>query len=244
MKSRSLTICLFALCLLYPAGAQEFTAKGDAPRTLKFKPDSVVLLKELGVLVGHEQGVLKVLFAPPRGAKVKGVQRVDLAPGDEVGMAAGKRIRLAGELRELYEAAGSGSEFKLGVRREGKPIVATFIKKDPEELTAGAGMMITRSEDPDEEGSRLFPALGFRLAEEGGGLAVTEVFPGGAFELRTGDRINSLNGRPVPTLQAFDSVLSSIEVGEEAALLVRRKGTELTFSAPRPEPRGMILKVK
>ena len=243
MIARDVGICLLALSLASPAGAQEITAKANAPKTLKFKPDSVVLLKELGVLVGHEQGVLKVLLAPPSGGKVKGVQTVDLATGDEVGMAAGKRIRLAGELRELYEGADTGSEFKLGVRREGKPIVVTFTKKDPEELAAG-GMMIIRPDDPEEEGSRLFPALGFRLAEEGGGLIVTEVLPGGPFELKTGDRIHSLNGEPAPTLQAFESVLASIEVGDEATLLVRRKDTELTFSAHRPEPRGMILKVK
>ena len=210
---------------------------------MKFSPDSVMLIKEIGALVGNQEGTLKVLLAPPQGRDLSGVQSVDLAEGDEVGMAAGERILLVSELRELYESAEVGSEFKLGVRRSGKPIVVTFTKKDPEEMGSG-GMMMIRREGPEQEGSSLFPALGFRLKEETGGLTVTEVLPEGALEVNAGDHILSLNGNKTQTLEEFESVLAAIEVGKAMKLLVKRGGKDLTLNAPRPEPKGTILKVK
>jgi S1-C subfamily serine protease len=242
MKPCRLTLCLLSFGLACSAGAQEFTTKAGGPTVLKFSPDSVVMLKEVGALVGQDKGVLKILLAPPSSRKLTGVQTVDIATGDEVGMAAGKRIHIVGELRELYESAETGSEFKLGVRREGTPIVVTFTKKDPAELSAG-GMMVIKAEAP-EEGSSLFPALGFRLKEVPEGLTVTESFPAGAFSLETGDLVRSLNGTPVITLKEFETTLQSIEVGEATTLVLSRKGKELTFSAPRPEPRGTVVRIK
>lgn len=235
---------LLLLALLAPASVapgQEVVSKGDSPRVLKFSPDSVLLIKEIGTLVGHQEGVLQVLLAPPRDRHLSGVQAVDLAEGDEIGMAEGKRLQTISELKPLYEEAPVGSEFTLGIRREGRPMVVRFQRQSPEEMGSGGVMMIRAG---DEEGTRLFPALGFRLKEGPDGLAVTEVLPGGPFPVHQGDTIRSLNGKKTGSVEEFESALASVGIGAETALLVSRDGTETTFRAPRPEPRGTVVKVR
>ena len=230
--------------LLLPACAavgQDVVSQGGGPRVLKFSPDSVLLIKEIGALVGHQEGVLKVLLAPPRKGNLTGVQPVDLAEGDEIGMAEGKRLRAISELKPLYDAAPVGSEFTLGVRRDGRPIVVKFRRQSPGEMGSGGLIMIRPG---DEEGTRLFPALGFRLKDEPYGLTVEEVLPGGPFPVQPGDGIRSLNGKKTGTVEEFETVLATIEVGQETALLISRGGTERTFRAPRPEAHGTVVKVR
>lgn len=243
MMRSATSLVLVLLVGLSSAPAQKFVSESPNQKVMKFDPDSVMLVREIGALIGNQEGVLRVLLAPPPSSKVSGVQRVDLATGDEVGMAGGRRIHEIGELRKLYDSAAVGSEFKLGVRREGKPIVVTFTRKSPEDLASGGMMMITR-EGPSEEGSSVFPALGFRLTEGSGGLTVSEALGAGAFDLKTGDTIRSLNGKGVHTLQEFEDVLGTIEVGQNITIDVLRGGKEQSFSANRPEPRGTVVRIK
>lgn len=243
MTGRTIALALLIPALALTAGAQESVSKAHGPKVLKFSPDSVILIKETATLIGHQHGVLKVILTPSGGRELTGVQAVDLAEGDELGMAAGKRITNVAELRKLYEEAPAGSEFKLGVRRQGRPIVVVFTRKDSSEMGSG-GLMIVKAGDPKADGTSLFPALGFALKQDTKGLSVAEVLPDGPFALKTGDTISSLNGTPTTTLEEFESVLGSIKAGEQVVLLLNREGNQLTLQAPRPEPRGTVLKVK
>ena len=97
---------------------QTKTAPGGM-KMMRFSADNAFIVGEIGAVITEEKGIIKVLMIPPKEQRPKEMQEVDVAIGDEVGMAAGKRIKSLKELKDAYAQATIGEVFKLGVRREG-----------------------------------------------------------------------------------------------------------------------------
>ena len=114
-------------------------------KTMQFNAENSVILRELGAVITEENKKIVVKFIPPKDRRPKEVVGEDIEAGDEVGMANGKRVTAASELRKLYDEAPVGSEFKLGVRRDGQPRIVSFLKKDPKDVSQG-GMMIVSAD--------------------------------------------------------------------------------------------------
>jgi S1-C subfamily serine protease len=163
---------------------------------------------------------------------------VDLQRGDEVGMAAGKRVATIKELRAAYEGTRPGEEFKLGVRRDGRSIIVTFMRKDEKDMSGGGQMVIRRG--PGDENSDLFPALGLELEKKGDIVVVTETLPHASKDIQKGDVVVSLNGTAVKNVALFARALDATKVGEMLNIELLRKDKKVSVSFARPEPRGIM----
>ncbi len=110
-------------------------APGSA-RMMRVSSDQAFIAREIGAVMTEGKGVIKVVMIPPKEQRPAELQDVDLVIGDEVGMAAGKRIKTIQELRDAYANAPVGEVFKLGVRRGEQARVVPFVKKDEKEFGA------------------------------------------------------------------------------------------------------------
>src|SRR5512139_2343387 len=112
------------LLLMVAAGlaAQEKKPEpGRTMQTFRFDAKNSLLILELGALIAEEDKKVSVKLIPPEDRRPKDVAGEDIEKGDEVGMANGKRVANLSELKKFYDDAPIGSEFKLGVRRDGQP---------------------------------------------------------------------------------------------------------------------------
>jgi S1-C subfamily serine protease len=201
---------------------------------MRFNADSSVMLREIMSIVADEGGTLKIVMVPPPDRRPQGMPDVDLQRGDEVGMAAGRRVKTIKELRDAYNASKPGEEFKLGVRRDGRPIVVTFTRKDEKDMPGG--MVIRRG--PGDENSDVFPALGLMLEKKGSAVVVNETMPHASKEIQKGDVVSSLNGTPIKNVADFTKTLDATKVGDELSFILDRQGEKVTVKMPRPETRG------
>jgi hypothetical protein len=238
MQLRSVVLAMFVFVLVVPLSAQGWSSAGGQQRTMmRFNADSSVMLREIMAIVADEGGTLKIVMVPPPDRRPQGMAEVDLQRGDEVGMAAGKRIKTIKELHEAYNASKPGEEFKLGVRRDGRPIVVTFTRRDDKEMPGG-GMVIRRG--PGDQNSDVFPALGLMLEKKASAVVVSETMPHASKEIQKGDVVSSLNGTPIKNIADFAKALEAAKVGDELSFVLDRKGETVTVKMPRPEPRGRM----
>lgn len=205
---------------------------------MRFDADKSVMLREVMAIVGEEKGKLTIMMVPPADRRPDGMPEVDLQRGDEVAMAAGKRITSIKELRAAYDGTKPGEEFKIGVRREGRSIVFTFKRKEDPEMPGGGTMVMRRG--PGDENSHVFPALGLVLEKKEAGVIVSETLPHASKDIHKGDVVSTLNGTVVKTAADFAKALDATKVGAKLDLLLTRKGDTVTVSIMRPEPRGMM----
>ena len=203
---------------------------------MQFKADDVVMIGEFGALIVQKEGTLKVAMVSPRERRPKETADADIAIGDEVGMANGKRVKSAKELRALYDSAQVGAEFKLGLRRDGQPHIVTFAKKDQKDLPGR--MVIQRQGDDNAD---LFPALGIGLEKKGDEVVVSETLPNAPREIHKGDAVKSLNGKPVKAVADFSKEFDATPLGDKLTFELLRDGKSVTVVTTRPEPRRQII---
>ncbi len=211
---------------------------------MKFDADKAVMIDEAGMIVTEGEGTLKVEFLPPKEARPGETADLDIAVGDEIGMASGKRVSTAKALREAYEAIRPGEEVKLGLRRDGKPFIVIFTKKDPKDLPRKMVIRSGGDEDPDTD---VLAALGIviRAAGEAGAreLVIAETLPNAPEGMSKGDVIRTLNGKSVKTPVEFSAIFDNVEIGGKLTFGLVRKGEAMTVTTERPEPQGkMIIK--
>jgi len=114
-------------------------------RRMELKGENAYIIREIGAVVSEEGGKIKVMMVPPQDRGGDDLQRVDLAEGDEIGMASGKTINSTKQLQEAYDKAKVGSEFTIGVRRDSKPHIVTIVKKDEKDMPKGMKMIIRKN---------------------------------------------------------------------------------------------------
>ena len=204
---------------------------------MQMDPDKVAAIGELGALISEEDGRLTVRSIPPKERRPKETSDLDIAVGDEVGMANGKRVKTAKEFKEAYDATPIAGEFKIGLRRSGQSFIVSFSKKDPKDMPT---RMIVRS--GGDENSDLFPALGFGLQKKGEQIVISETLPNASKEFRKNDIVQTLNGKEVKAIKDFAKELDATKVGAELKFELTRDGKTITVTVPRPEPRQMIFR--
>lgn len=237
LHTRSLCLVALGVMLFVPLPAQSPSSPGGQQRTMvRFNADSSVMFREIMAIVADEGGTLKIAMVPPPDRRPAGMASVDLQRGDEVGMAGGKRVKTIKELRQAYDASKPGEEFKLGVRREGRPIIVTFTRKDDKDMPGG--MVIRRG--PGDENSDVFPALGLMLEKKGNAVVVNETMPHASKEFQKGDVVSSLNGTPIKNVADFAKTLDATKVGDELSFVLDRKGEAVKVKMARPEPKGTV----
>ena len=222
---------LVAQIVRTPGGAQMMQL--DAAKTL--------IVGEVGAIVTEEEGKVKVSMMPPPDRRPPGMASVDLLIGDEIGMANGKPVKSIKELREVYERTEKGKEFKMGVRRDGKPHIVSFEKKDQKDMPQGGQMVIRRGEGGDEN-SDFFPAFGIGIKKEKSAVVISEVLPHAPKEIKQGDIVQKLNGKEIKNAKDFTAEFDATKVGGELKLELLRDGKSVTVTAKRPEPRRQIIR--
>jgi S1-C subfamily serine protease len=232
---RSVSALLVSVLCVAMLSAQNPPSTGGQRTMMRFNADSSVMLREIMTIVSYEGGALKIMMVPPADRRPEGMPAVDLQRGDEVGMAGGKRIKTVVELRAAYDASKPGEEFKLGVRRDGRPIVVSFTRKDEKDLPGG---MMTMRTGPGDENSDVFPALGLMLRKKGNDVVIDEAMPHASKEFQKGDVVRSLNGSSLKNVADFAKALDATKVGDKLTFAIDRKGETIEVSFPRPEPRG------
>lgn len=228
---------LAALCAAAAPAHDEPRQQGM--RTMKFDADRAVIIAEVGMIVTEKDGRLTVEFIPPADRRPKETAGLDIAAGDEVGMAAGKKVSTVKDLRAAYDGARPGDEFKLGLRRDGKAYIAAFRRLDGKDLPK---TMVIRRGGPDEDPNRdVLPALGVALEQKDGAVVVAETFPNAPKEMASGDVVVSLNGTGVKSLKDFAGAYDGVEVGGELKFELRRDGKSLTVVTKRNTPQRRVV---
>ena len=165
-----------------------------------------------------------------KGVLVAGVE--EDSPADEAGLERGdlilavngRAVNSVYELRNRISQTTPGSNVALKILREGKEKkVSVALGELEAETTAG----VSRQEEAlGWEVQALDGELARRLGyPQGSGVVVTNVRPGSAASnrgIRRGDLILEINRRPVEDLEAYTRMMSQLNAGDNALLLVRR----------------------
>lgn len=235
-------ILLFAFLALTAGAAQE-------PKriTRTISPDDAVILREIGAVIMPKEGslVIEVVLGNT------GQQEADIKAQDEVLMANGKRVKSLKDLREQYDDAPVGKEFKIGLKRGENLQIARFIRKSEEELNQGGGggggrTMTFRMER--KEGEEMLPALGLGVLTKEGRAVVGNVLPTAgnnftSFTPKEGDVIVSLNGTAVASSEAFVKGYDELKEGDAVTIVFRRGGKESSASFKKPKPMGRMMMI-
>lgn len=236
---------ILAVALLVVTRAVALQAHDEKPqkkqmRTMQFDADKAVMIDEVGMVVTEKDGKLSVDFVPPKEQRPKATAELDVAAGDEVGMAAGKRVGSVKLLRAVYDSVKPGDEFKLGLRRDGQSFIVSFRKMDAKDLPQKR-MMVRGSESDEGVERDVLPALGVALEMTKKGVEITETFPNAPKEMSKGDLIVSLNGKAVTNLADFSAAYDKTEVGGELKFEIIHEGKTLTVVTKRNKPQGRVI---
>ena len=156
-------------------------------------------------------------------------------------------IKSIKDLREQYESANVGDEFKLGLKRGDNLLIAKFIKKSEEELNKmGGGKMMMRMEKKD--GEEVLPALGLVFGTKNNRVSVVNTLPTAehnfkSFMPKQGDIIVSINDKNVKSAEEFAKAYDTYEEGDKVTITFLRDGKESKETLSKPKPMGrMIIK--
>lgn len=224
---------LFALLFL-------LTSFGTAQQMMRLEAATSLMIAEIGTVISFENERLVVRFIPPADRRPAGMEKVDVAQGDVVGMINGKRISGIAELRKAYDTASVGSEVKLGLRRDGRPHIITFAKKDRKDLPQG--MRIVRGDgEGHDDNEDILPALGIIIRNENGKVVIAETLPNVSADFKKGDVITSLNSKPVKAVRDFSAAFDATEIGAALQIELLRAGETVSVTTPRPKPAGNVM---
>ncbi|MBX2990712.1 MAG: PDZ domain-containing protein [Bacteroidetes bacterium] len=236
MRVLLLLLALTHLAIFVSPAAQNWSGQGEK-KMIRFEAKTTVIIPEIGAVIMEENGKLTVGTTLPIQSSDKS-STFDITKGDEVGMINGKRVGTIAELRESFEQAAIGSEVKLGLRREGRPHIVTFVKKDPKE---GSQKMIIRKSDGASGDEDVLPALGIIVRKQKDNVVVAEILDETSGLFKSGDVITSLNGKRIASVQEFSSTFDATAVGGELRFELVRDGKAVSFTMKRPEPRGNVI---
>ena len=231
---------LVVLSLAAPAAHAQCVVVQNGP------PDGFVI-RELGAVIvpdpAGDAALVEHTF--DREQRPAAYRDVDIAAGDRVLAANGKRVRSAKEVEAAYGAVAVGGQVELGIERKGasgpqRRIVA-FAKADPAKMPQPQMRMVRIEGSPDAE-VEVMPALGVVLSQKhaaGSPVEVTAVLPNGDDLFRAGDRVVSLDGKPVADLADFGERWDAIAVGAPVKMVVENGGKrrDLAF-ARKKAPEG------
>lgn len=226
-----------------------FTANssyGQEPKriTRSFSSDDVVILREIGAVISTKNDKLVVDIILGNNEK----ENSDVQKDDAVLMANGRKVKSIKDLREQYDNAKTGDEFKLGLKRGENLLIAKFNKKSEEELNkAGGGTMVIKMDA--EDGEKVLPALGLRFTTKDNKVSVTGTLPTASnnfksFVPKENDVILSINGQSVNTAEEFDEAYTELEQGDNVTIVFSRDGKESKESFSKPKPMGRMMMKK
>jgi hypothetical protein len=171
-------------------------------------------------------------------------------------MANGKKITGAQAIKALYDGLAVGAELKLGIRRGEEMMIATIKKADP--ATLPQRRMVIAEGDPgeakgwesngqhrleiDDDAKDVTPinGAGMIIGTKEKDIVVLALMPHareilGDAAIAKSDKITALQGKPVTSVEQFNSDFEAIKIGEVVTITVIHAGKELKASFTKPE---------
>jgi S1-C subfamily serine protease len=242
LADKNVIITMLAATLLLIISASN-TAAQVITRTLTVDdPDAIMMINEFGGVIIGAGDTVKVEMVMPANNRADAYKTLDIEGGDIIKMVNGKALNSVKTLKELYETAAAGDIIKLGVIREGKPLMIKFAKANPDDQPQGMRMVVTESIDDSAPTSLV--GIGIMLAVENGQIKISDVMKEIAPEF-TGytphkdDIITELNGTKLESPDDLDRLYETIKPGEAVNLTLLHNGQKQQTSFVKPIEPGM-----
>ncbi|MCH7756411.1 PDZ domain-containing protein [candidate division KSB1 bacterium] len=221
-------------------------------------------MKEVQTILTSKDDTIKVMMVLPERLRPQGYGDIVLKENDEILMVNAKRVKTVQKFEELYNALEIGGILKMGIRRKGELMIESFKKIDPEDMPAGANIMIRTDasggeEDHhgggvmrtftmaggDSEDMRPWFGTGLILGEEEGTLIVMRIMEGmsgalGKADIKEGDEIKSLNGNKIETLDKFFEMYEKLDTGSKVEIDYTRAGKRMQAAFEKPNVQGRM----
>ncbi|MCH8982324.1 PDZ domain-containing protein [candidate division KSB1 bacterium] len=240
------------------------TSNAQVTMERRIEGDGAFHLKEVQTILTSKDDTIKVMMVLPERLRPKGYGDIVLKENDEILMVNAKRVKTVQEFEELYNALEIGGTLKMGIRRKGELMIESFKKIDPEDMPAGANIMIRTDASGEEEGHeggmmrtftmaggdseemRPWFGTGLILGEEEGTLKVMRIMEGmtgalGKADIKEGDEIKSLNGQKVETLDKFFEMYEKLDTGSKVEIEYARAGKKMQAAFEKPNMQGRMM---
>lgn len=237
-------IVFAAVCTLLSAASfaqtvKSFSFSGDGPNGEMF------MIQEVGGLVTLSDDGVKIEMVMPPDQRPKEFKDVDLMAGDIIKMANGKKIDDVAKIKEIYEALKPGETLKFGINRDGKMMIVSMVKGDPDKMPKMQVMTVGA-------GDNMIPTLidvGLVLVEKDGKLVVDQAIPemvksSPDFTPGKDDILAKINGTMVNNASSLSDAYMKIAVGSKVEMTFERAGEQHIVSFDKPEAMNKQMKMK
>ncbi len=198
--------------------------------------DDGFMMPEVGCVISQESTGIKIQDVMPPDMRPKEYADVDFREGDIVLMVNGMKPKGAKELKEFYEKAAVGTEFKFGVLRAGEKHIIAFKKADPATLPKRKIMTF----DTNTGDGHPLPGIGM-ISMDSGKIVLKIRFPEEEILLQEKDIIHDLNGKKVSTIDEVAGIYERIPVGGDVTFGITRNGKTKVIKMKRPESQGQVI---
>jgi S1-C subfamily serine protease len=192
------------------------------------------LLQEVGAIMHGENNLITITQVLNGNTRSDQNTKVDLQSGDIIAMVNGTHPKGVKGLRKVYDDLAIGGEFKLGVKRNGQPMIVTVIKTEAKSNPKAKIMTMTF----DDKEMRLLPGIGV-IDEKGKNLSLKEMPPDPEVAkhsaLKVGDVFKEMNSVPLTSYKQFDALYEKIKPGSTVGLKITRNGKEQNITVLKPE---------
>jgi hypothetical protein len=236
------TISMILISLSLTSGGVDLPA--DSMRVMRFARGEAFPLPGVGAIIVQEASSLRVQFIPPSERRPERYRGVDLRADDRILMLNEKRVKTIAEFEKRHDAIAVGGEIKLGIQRGQEFMITTYLKPDPQDLPQMQMRILKEGEGGAE--TEVLPAVGIILTAKAKKVVISSLIETATsavrdLDVKEGDVITTLNGKPVTSLRSFVTVFDNIEVGAKVEWVADRKGKSITVSFLRPKPLGGMI---
>ncbi len=273
MKRDHATLSLFCCLIMFAVtatssfAAEEKKTEGAAPRMQMITAESgeAFIIPECECLALMKDSVISILAVLEPAKRPDKYRTIDIQKGDVLMMLNGKKLTDATFLRTMYDSLAMGAEIKLGLKRNGKPMIVSFQKGEPIEGGNMKMVLDTEGGAPGQQGGQrvmkqfaggedfdeidaLVP-LGILVGISKGKAVVADLLPMagevyGEKTPATKDELVSIDGKPIKGMEAIESLRPSLVSAKKGTVVVRRDGKELTFNYVVPNELPQIMMKK
>ena len=207
---------------------------GQKMITMQLDGKTDYMLQEIGAVLHQGKDGITVAHAFNGNVKAAENKDAELKEGDAVIMMNGIRPKTITDFRKMYDGVTIGGEFKLGIKRDGNPLIVAIHKV---EAKADSHMkMVTMTMNGDD--MKLLPGIGM-IDDAGKTLKLKELPPNPdtakESSLKIGDTFKEMNGKNITSFKQFKSLYTKVKPGESVELTIIRGGKEQTVSVKKPE---------
>jgi len=233
MKNKLLFLSLLSISVISFSFGQKMVR-------LQLDDKTDFVLQEIGAVLHQGKEGITVTQAFNGNIKAAENKDAELKEGDAVILMNGVRPKTIKDFRKMYDSVAKGEAFKLGIKRDGNPVIVTIHKVEAKADPHMRMMPMTMNTDD----MKLLPGIGI-IDDEGKALKLKDMPPNPEVAkgspLRIGDTFNEINGKSITSFKQFNSLYKKIKPGDSVELKIVREGKEHIVSVKKPERGGPVI---